>query len=169
MSSQMAAYSAISYHNGSIWPHDNAIIATGLLNYGFQKDALRIIDSLLDAGQYFAYQRLPELFCGFERGLSKVPIDYPAASSPQAWASGASMLMLTSLLGLSANANKKSLVLNPRFPADIYRIFVAGLRVGEGYVSFEVLLEHGEFTVNITENPGNFKIKLEGKPGLKAA
>ncbi|MBE0446666.1 MAG: amylo-alpha-1,6-glucosidase [Actinobacteria bacterium] len=161
MSSRMQAYNPISYHNGSIWPHDNSIIAMGLMNYGFYKEGLRVIDSILDAGQYFSYQRLPELFCGFDRKSSVVPIEYPTSSSPQAWASGASMLMLKAVLGMRAKADQKLLILKPRLPLEIYRIHLAGMRIGDSYISFEVLKERGEIELNITENPGSFKIKLE--------
>ncbi|HZD59747.1 MAG TPA: glycogen debranching N-terminal domain-containing protein [Anaerolineae bacterium] len=164
MSSKMWPYNPVSYHNGSIWPHDNSIIAMGLMNYGFYNEALKVIDSILDAGQYFAYQRLPELFCGFDRGSSIVPIEYPTSSSPQAWASGASMLMLKTLLGATARADQKLLILRPRFPSEVYRIHLAGMRIGESYISFEVLKERGEFKLNITENPGSFKVKLENWP-----
>lgn len=164
MSSQMAAYNPVSYHNGTIWPHDNAIIAKGLMNYGFYGESLLAIDSILDAGQYFAYQRLPELFGGFDRKSSVVPIDYPTSSSPQAWASGASFLMLSTILGMRVDVDKKLLTLKPRFPADIYRVHLAGLRVGDSYISFEVLKERGRNELNITENPGSFKIKLERWP-----
>lgn len=161
MSSKMAGYNAMSYHDGSIWPHDNAFIMKGLAGYGYHAEALRIIDAILDAGQYFAFQRLPELFCGFERSSSRVPIDYPAASSPQAWAAGAPMLMLTAMLGMEANADEKLLTLNPRFPTDIFRVFLAGIRIGGTHLSLEVLMEQGEPTINILENPGSFKIKME--------
>ncbi|MDI6817520.1 MAG: glycogen debranching N-terminal domain-containing protein [Actinomycetota bacterium] len=163
MSSSMAAYNAMSYHNGSVWPHDNAFIMKGLVDYGFHDDALRVIDAVLDAGQYFPFQRLPELFCGFDRESSRIPIDYPAASSPQAWASGAPMLMLTAMLGMKANADEKILILNPGFPADIYRIFLSGVHIGGTRLGFEVLLERGEPNINILENPGSFKIRLEGR------
>ncbi|MCL6471693.1 MAG: hypothetical protein K6T91_02645 [Firmicutes bacterium] len=143
MSSQMAAYNPLSYHNGTIWPHDNLIIANGLMRYGFYEESLLIIDSILDAGQYFAYQRLPELFAGYDRRSSVVPIDYPASNSPQSWASGVSFLMLSTILGMRVQADKKLLILKPRFPADIYRIHLAGLRVGDSYISFEVLKEGG--------------------------
>jgi len=161
MSSRVRAYNPVSYHNGSVWPHDNSIIAAGLVNYGFHKEALRIIDSILDAGQYFDYQRLPELFCGFDRKSSIVPVVYPASSSPQAWASGASMLMLSTVLGMRARAEQKLLILKPSLPLDVYRIHLAGVKIGGSYVSFEVIKERGEIELNITENPGSFKFKLE--------
>jgi len=169
MSSIVHAYNAMSYHNGSIWPHDNSIIAAGLVNYGFYEEALRVIDSILDAGQYFAYQRLPELFCGFERRSSHVPVDYPAASAPQAWASGTSMLMLSAMLGMKANAADRVITLNPQLPSGAYRMHLVRLKVGDSYVSFEVFKEENKIRVNVTENPGNYKVMLEDERGLKAA
>ena len=85
LASDMGAYNPASYHNGSVWPHDNAIIAAGLMRYGFVEEAQRISTALLDAAEY-SEGRLPELFCGFDREHFAAPVPYPTACSPQAWA-----------------------------------------------------------------------------------
>lgn len=101
LSSEMAVYNPISYHNGSIWPHDNAIIAAGLVNYGFRQDASRVIRGVMDAAGHFPLYRLPELFAGFSRGDDDFPVEYPQANAPQAWAAGTIILMAQSWLGVS--------------------------------------------------------------------
>jgi len=100
MSAAMRGYSPVAYHNGSIWPHDNAIIAAGLARYGFHETARLILSALLDSSAGFQRHRLPELFAGFERRPGDVPAPYPAANAPQAWAAGAVVLGLRILLGI---------------------------------------------------------------------
>src|SRR5690606_15299791 len=97
LGSTMAAYNPVSYHNGSVWPHDNALCAAGLARYGFIEEAHRIIEAQIDVAQ--AYRgRLPELFAGFERGRPHVPAAYPTSCSPQAWAAAAPLLWLRTML-----------------------------------------------------------------------
>jgi glycogen debranching enzyme len=100
LSTEMAAYNPISYHNGSIWPHDTSLIAAGLARYGFREEANTIIQGLLAAAERFPSQRLPELFAGYPRRPNGSPIEYPNANAPQAWAAGAVVLMAQTLLGL---------------------------------------------------------------------
>jgi glycogen debranching enzyme len=105
MSSSMTAFSPISYHNGSVWPHDNGLIAAGLARYGFSDESTRLINALLDSARWFNFHRLPELFCGYSRDRTPFPVDYPVACSPQAWASGSIVQMVQTLLGINATAN----------------------------------------------------------------
>jgi len=92
-------FNPVEYHNGTVWPHDNSLIAAGLRRYGHAEEAGRIATALLDAAPYFAY-RLPEVFAGFSRALTHAPVLYPTACSPQAWAAAAPLLLLTATLGL---------------------------------------------------------------------
>ena len=93
----------MSYHNGSVWPHDNSLIAAGFARYG-HKDAIdRLFKGLFDAAAYMDLRRLPELYCGFQRGRERGPTLYPVACSPQAWAAGTPLLLLQSSLGLEFN------------------------------------------------------------------
>jgi glycogen debranching enzyme len=90
----------MSYHNGSIWPHDNSIIAVGFARYGHKGAVERIFKSLFDAASYTDLRQLPELYCGFQRGRQRGPTLYPVAYSPQAWAAGTPLLLLQASLGL---------------------------------------------------------------------
>jgi len=101
MSSRDAGYNPIEYHNGTVWPHDTAIVAEGLRRYGLRADASRLAWALLEAAEAFAY-RLPEVFAGFGRDATTVAVEYPTASSPQAWAAAAPLLAIRTLLGLDA-------------------------------------------------------------------
>jgi glycogen debranching enzyme len=100
LSTRMAAYNPLSYHNGSVWPHDNALIAAGLARYGHAPEADAIIRAQLEAAAHFPEYRLPELFAGFPRGCGGFPVAYPRANAPQAWAAGAVILLAQTWLGL---------------------------------------------------------------------
>ena len=93
------AYNPIGYHVGTVWPHDNAFIAWGLRRYGFDAEAARVVYAMMEAAEFFNH-RLPEAFAGAERGVTRFPVEYPTACSPQAWASGAPLLFIRTLLGL---------------------------------------------------------------------
>ena len=96
-----ARYNPMSYHNGSVWPHDNALIAAGMARYGYRKEATQILKGLFEASTYIDLKRLPELFCGIPRLRSHGPTFYPVACSPQAWAAGATLSLVQSCLGLT--------------------------------------------------------------------
>jgi glycogen debranching enzyme len=96
-----ARYNPMSYHNGSVWPHDNALIAAGFARYGFRREAARLFEGLFAASTYFDLQRLPELFCGFARQRGRSPTFYPVACVPQAWAAATPLSLLQSCLGLA--------------------------------------------------------------------
>ncbi|GAC42405.1 amylo-alpha-1,6-glucosidase [Paenibacillus popilliae] len=100
MSTNAAGYYPMSYHNGSVWPHDNAMILLGLGKLGFKQEAARVISGLLQASSFFEYQRLPELFCG-HRAETGHPVPYPTTCSPQAWSAGTSIVFLQAMLGLT--------------------------------------------------------------------
>ncbi len=118
------AYNPIEYHNGTVWPHDTALIAAGLARYGRRQDANRLGVALLEAASHFAY-RLPEAFAGYGRTATKVPVAYPTACSPQAWAAGAPLLLLSVMLGLEPTAS--GLTVRPYLPAEVGRLMVRGL------------------------------------------
>ena len=94
-----AGYSPLSYHNGTVWPHDNSLIAAGLARYGFREQSNRLTRGLLTAAPHFEH-RLPEVFAGYSAELTGVPVVFPTASRPQAWSAGAPLLLLTTMLGL---------------------------------------------------------------------
>lgn len=126
-----ARYNPISYHNGSVWPHDNALIAAGLARYGFKDMAGEILSALLAVSTFVDLQRLPELFCGLERRTREGPTLYPVACSPQAWAAGSVFLLLQSCLGLSLEAKRKQIRLDsPYLPDSLPDLWIRDLRVG---------------------------------------
>ncbi|GIJ13154.1 glycogen debranching N-terminal domain-containing protein [Micromonospora andamanensis] len=112
-------YNPIGYHVGTVWPFDNSIIAAGLARYGYRQEAARIAESMLDASEFFA-GRLPEAFAGYDRSLTKYPVEYPTACSPQAWSSGSILLFLTTLLGLEPHGDH--LIVNPVLTPEMGRI-----------------------------------------------
>jgi glycogen debranching enzyme len=101
MSTEDRGYNPIEYHNGTVWPHDTALIAEGMRRYGFRKEASALALTLIQAAASFAY-RLPEVFAGFPREATDMPVEYPTASRPQAWAAGAPLMALRTALGLDA-------------------------------------------------------------------
>jgi glycogen debranching enzyme len=111
-------FNPIAYHAGTVWPHDNSLIAAGLARYGYRDEANRIIQGMLDVARYFDY-RLPEVFAGFQRSQISFPVEYPTASSPQAWATGAAMLFVRILLGLEPETGRGGVTLDPALPAGL--------------------------------------------------
>jgi glycogen debranching enzyme len=123
-------YNPLSYHNGTVWPHDNAVIAKGFSNYRFTELAARVFDGLLEAMRYFRDRRLPELFCGMPQSSGNL-VRYPVACSPQAWASAAPFLLLQAVLGLHLDAPRRRLhIRNACLPASMGWVELEGLRIG---------------------------------------
>lgn len=125
----MPAYNPVSYHNGSVWPHDTAIAAAGLARYGFVDEAHRLIEAQLDAAAAH-HGQLPELFAGFDRGRLRTPAAYPTSCSPQAWASASPLLWLRTLLRLDPWAPHDRVWVDPRLPERIHRLRVQGICIG---------------------------------------
>ena len=131
-----AVYNPLSYHNGSVWPHDNAIVAAGASRYGRYDAAVRILDGLFEASRHFRRHRLPELFCGLGRAEGDFLVHYPVSCSPQAWASGSFFALLRAVLGLRPDAPNGVLrISNPHLPSFMDRLELHGLRVGNARVS----------------------------------
>lgn len=137
LASNMGAYNPVSYHNGSVWPHDNAIIAAGLIRYGFVAEAQRIATALLEAAEYSG-GRLPELFCGFSRNQVGKPVPYPTACSPQAWAATSPIHLVTSLMGYSAHVSLGSLWMDPALPKSFGDLHLANAPMGRGRVTIDI-------------------------------
>ena len=154
-------YNPLGYHTGTVWPHDTALIGAGLKRYGFHDEANRLVGSVFEAAQRFPEFRLPELFCGFDRETSPLPVPYPVACSPQAWAAASPFLFLQTMLGLQPHAERSELELfRPNLPDWLTKVTVNGLRLGDasvdllfhrwrGTTSAEVLRKVGDVSVTI--------------------
>ena len=140
LSSTYPTYNPMSYHNGSVWPHDSAIVAHGMARYGFREEANEIIGGLLEAGKRFPDARVPELFCGFQRDLrfSSRPADYLVSCIPQAWSAGMVFLCLRAMLGLEPDLASLRLGIHPALPPWLDRIDVRALRVFDRELTFRV-------------------------------
>jgi len=124
MADDEGSYNPIGYHVGTVWPFDNSIVALGLRNYGFKKEAARVALANLEAARYFQF-RLPEAFAGYSRAETNFPVEYPTACSPQAWSAGAPLLFLRTLLGLEPVGNR--LLVDPAVPKQIEWIELLGI------------------------------------------
>ena len=145
LATTMAAYNPLSYHRGSVWPHDNALIASGLMRYGFVDEAHRIIGAMLEAAE-FTSGRLPELFSGVARTDVGVPVPYPASCSPQAWAAATPLLFLRLLLRFDPQVRRGRLWCSPALPHGMERLSVEGIPLDGRRVS--VYVEGGEWRVD---------------------
>jgi glycogen debranching enzyme len=138
LSDAEAGFNPLSYHRGSVWPHDNSLIAHGMALNGFRDPALRVLTSLFEAALNFRDYRLPELFCGVQRHEGDEPVQYPVSCSPQAWASGSWFLMLTSILGIRPSAPRKELnIFNPQLPPWLNEFQIRNMRVGNSRVDLD--------------------------------
>jgi glycogen debranching enzyme len=134
-----ARYNPISYHNGSVWPHDNALIAAGMARYGHKQACARVTAALHQAAQHFDLRRMPELFCGFRSRPHEGPTLYPVACAPQAWAAGAVFLLLQACLGLEVDALRRQVVLDrPILPPCLDQLTIRQLAVGEARVDLVI-------------------------------
>ncbi len=162
MSSRSLRFNPMSYHNGSIWPHDNSLIVAGMKRYGYHWEVEQIISQLFQASQFFRYSRLPELYCGFarDREAHSVPAEYPVSSSPQAWAAGSAILLLQSMLGLQPDAAHDRLYLSPRLPSWLKSVCVGNLRIGRGSINLSFELRNGETIFEIAENTAGVEVVI---------
>jgi glycogen debranching enzyme len=162
LSKSAAAYNPMSYHNGSIWPHDNAIIGAGLKRYGFAKATNRLATAMFEMAVTVDDMRLPELFCGFTRRSPNRPVAYPVACSPQAWAAGAPFLLLQAMLGISADAPANTINVNkPHLPGWLNTVELHDLRVGDSTVSI-VFQRQGEMTgFSLLDKEGDVRVLME--------
>lgn len=154
-----ARYNPMGYHLGSVWPHDNALIAAGLARYGFSEGAKRIFSGLFDAAMYFELNRVPELFCGFPREAGEGPVLYPVACAPQAWSAAAVFLLLEACLGLTIDAlNRKIIFAHPALPPFLNRIRLSGIPVGQGTADLVVVRHDDDISVNVLKNEEDFEV-----------
>ena len=165
IASGQSRYNPMSYHNGSVWPHDNALIAAGIAQYSHTADALKILAGLYDASLAFEQHRLPELFCGFPRRPAEGPTLYPVACSPQAWASGAVFMLIQASLGLEFDLARCEIRFNaPLLPDFIDWMQISNISFAGGCV--DVMLRRYEKTVgvDVIRQSGNIGVVCASKP-----
>ena len=154
-------FNPMSYHDGSIWPHDNAIIAAGLAKYGFQKEAAKILSAMFDASLFIELQRLPELYCGFHRRVGEGPTSYPVACSPQAWSVGAVFLLLHACLQIEIDAVKKTIIFNrPDLPPYLDRIAINNLPLGTATCDIELYRLDYDVAFNVIRKPADWSLYI---------
>ena len=161
VSSAAARYNPAAYHNGSVWPHDNAIIALGLSRYGFKEYAVRVLEAMLDTSEHMDLHRMPELFCGFPRRSAGGPTLYPVACSPQAWASAAAFALLQAVLGLRVSASPARVKLSrPMLPTCLDEVVIEDLRVGQHRVTFSLHRHAQDVAVHVIARSGDVEVMV---------
>ena len=152
-------YNPMSYHNGSVWPHDNALVASGLARYGLRREAGRILSGLFSASTYMELRRLPELFCGFPRQRSRGPTFYPVACAPQAWAAGAPLSLLQSCLGLRFEPDDGRVVFDrPILPDFLNEVVLRGVSLGQARLDVALRREGEDVVTSILRREGDVHV-----------
>jgi glycogen debranching enzyme len=156
-----ARYNPMSYHDGSIWPHDNALIALGLARYGLKHSVAHVFKALFDAATYMDLRRLPELFCGFRREKGRGPTLYPVACAPQAWASATPFTLLEAALGLEFDAAHGEIRLrNPRLPEFINEVVLRDLQLGASSVDLRVRRHGEDVSLEVLRTRGQIRVSI---------
>ncbi len=156
-----ARYNPMSYHDGSIWPHDNALIALGLARYGLKHSVEHVFKGLFDAASYMDLRRLPELFCGFQREKRRGPTLYPVACAPQAWASATPFTLLEAALGLEFDAQGCEIRLrNPRLPAFLNEVVLRDMQLGLSSVDLRVRRHNEDVSLEVLRTRGQIQISI---------
>jgi glycogen debranching enzyme len=152
-------YNPMSYHNGAVWPHDNALIAAGMARHGLKEHVLRILTGFFDASLSVDLHRMPELFCGFSRRPNEGPTLYPMACAPQTWAAGAVYLLLQACLGLSISArNRRVIFVNPVLPPSLERVRIRGLCLHDASIDLQLLRHPEDVGIQILRREGDVEV-----------
>ena len=164
-------FNPIGYHLGTVWPHDNSIIAAGFRRYGFEGDAVNILNGIVKAAENFEHHRLPEVFAGFSQNQFSQPVHYPVACHPQAWAAGSIPFMVSSLLGLSADAfNGRLRVIRPVLPTSVSDLEFRRIQIGDCTLDLRFhRTRDGSVTAKVVNRVGNIEVKVEPEPQSTAA
>lgn len=156
-----ARYNPMSYHDGSIWPHDNALITLGLARYGLKQAVEHVFKGLFDAATYMDLRRLPELFCGFQRERRRGPTLYPVACAPQAWASATPFTLLEAALGIEFDAQRGEIRLrNPRLPAFLNEVILRDLKLGDSSVDLRVRRHGEDVSLEVLRTRGEIQVSI---------
>ena len=170
LSSREKRANPIGYHLGTVWPHDNSIIASGFRRYGFDAEAVQVLEGIVQAASYFEHYRLPEVFAGFSHQQFAVPMRYPVACHPQAWAAGSVPFLLTNLLGLQADAFSTTLhVVRPVLPKTIDELDFRRIKVGRGSVDLQFRRGAKGLEVEVSNRKGGVEVRVEPEAHLRAA
>jgi glycogen debranching enzyme len=154
-------YNPMGYHNGAVWPHDNALVAQGLARYGLGELALRLWTGLFEAGLYFDLYRMPELFCGFPRAPGEGPILYPVACAPQAWSAASAFLLFQACLGLEISGPERHISFTrPCLPASLSELRIHNLEVAGASVDLLLIRHENDVGVNVLRREGEVRITL---------
>jgi len=162
LNSAAPSFNPMSYHNGSVWPHDNSLVAHGMKQAHYSEGATNLISQIFGAAQRFKYYRLPELFCGFQQDnrYYSSPAEYPVSCSPQAWTAGAALLFIQTLLGLEIKAGAKRITLRPYFPDYLTFIELLELNVGNQHVSLRVTRHENHYQLEVLANTTDLEVIL---------
>ncbi|MBD2342739.1 amylo-alpha-1,6-glucosidase [Anabaena subtropica] len=162
LSSLSPAYNPMGYHIGSVWPHDNSLIAMGLRSLGLIDQALEIFQGLLDMTSQQPYQRPPELFCGYERNGDRSPVQYPVACTPQAWATGSIFQLIQMIVNLVPDAPNNCLrIIDPALPESISKLSLHNLQVGTTVLDLEFERSGGTTACRVARKRGNLRVVIE--------
>ena len=162
LSSKEQRYNPLGYHNGTVWPHDNAIIAMGLRKYGFINEMSLLFTGMYEAAKAFKDYRLPECFGGLTRSEYGIPVKYPVACSPQAWASGTVPFMLTASLGIAPDALNNRLIINkPHLPSWLDNVQFNSVKVGNTLTDLNFRRVEEETLVNVSKRSGDINVLIE--------
>ena len=159
LSAQARRYNPMSYHNGSVWPHDNAMVAGGFSRYGLSARAGELLTALFDASLGMEDRRLPELFCGFPRSMRQQPVPYPVACRPQAWAAGSVFLLVQATLGLTIDAWKRRVMFSQAaMPEWLEQLEIRGLRVRDARLGLRISRGRYSASIEVTGREGNVEV-----------
>jgi glycogen debranching enzyme len=162
MGSREVPFSPIGYHNGTVWPFDNSLLAAGLSRYGRRAEAARVCAAMLDAAEHYPDRGLPELYCGFDRAQTPFPVDYPTANHPQAWSAGAILLGVQTMLGLEIDAPARVVRLAPALPRRTSRIVLSGVTCGNARIDITAWRdEDGRSRAEVRGLPADHRLEVD--------
>ena len=154
-------FNPMSYHNGSVWPHDNAMIAEGFANYGFKHEAGRILEAMCQMSQFTELNRFPELFCGFRKRPNQGPTLYPVACSPQAWSAAGIFSLLRSCLGFSIDALDRQIrFFKPYLPGNLGTVTIRHMPIGEGEIDFEAVRHENDVSIHVIRRTSGISVMI---------
>jgi glycogen debranching enzyme len=166
LSSLSPAYNPLGYHIGSVWPHDNSLIALGLRSLNLVDQSLTIVQGLINMALSQPYQRPPELFCGYEHDGFTIPVQYPVACTPQAWATGTIFQLLSIMVNIVPNATANQLrIIDPALPQSINHLLIQNLRIGQTVIDLDFERTGGRLgdttTCRVNKKVGNLRVIIE--------